>query len=123
MFLLQPETLAVMMVISCFFVATSKSERRLDFSLEQLISNNEKLREINVQRKKVDEFVRRWGYFHGYVLPLILDLEAKGFTFPYEGNGDNGFLLLEADIAEKLEAMNAYLDWVIDTKNMDDIVS
>ena len=71
----------------------------------------------------MDEFVRRWGYFHGYVLPLILDLEAKGFTFPYEGNGDNGFLLLEADIAEKLEAMNAYLDWVIDTKNMDDIVS
>ena len=123
MFLLRPETLAVMMVVLCFFVVTSKSERRLDFSLEQLILNNEKLREINVQRKKVDEFVRRWGYFHSYVLPLIIDLEAKGFTFPYEGNGDNGFLLLEADVAEKLEAMNAYLDWVIDTKNMDDIVS
>ena len=123
MFLLRPDTLAVMMVISCFFVATSKSERRLDFSLEQLISNNEKLREINVQRKKVDEFVRRWGYFHRHVLPLIIDLEAKGFTFPYEGNGDNGLLLLDADVAEKLEAMNAYLDWVIDTKNMDDIVS
>ena len=67
------------LILSSFILAisfiiihgTSPIDRSLDYSFQELETSNDKLTEINIQRHKIKDFIKRWGYFYGYVVPEI----------------------------------------------------
>ena len=61
-----------MMFVILLTTSLVEGEKRyLDYSLQELKTANEKLSEISLQSRKVDDFVLRWGYFFGYCIKEI----------------------------------------------------
>ena len=104
------------------FITVATTERLIDYSLAQLVSSNDKLDAINVHRKKVGDFVTRWGYFFGYVVD---EVEWMNHEFSEKHGHDEEHSptrIIEAKVVSHFEKLNGYLDFVLDTSVMDRIV-
>ena len=114
---------SLLLLLVATAVVVVAEQRYIDYSLAQLTANNKKLEQINVQRKKVEDFTKRLGYFYGYVIPEIqwLNTEfAKEIVVESEYKGP---LLIATEVVAHIETLNGYLDWVLDTSAMDNIIS
>ena len=110
------------MLFATAAVVVVGEERYMDHSLSKLVTNNDKLTEINVQRKKVANFIERWGYFFGYIVDEIIWMNEE-FSTKHEHKDHSGTLVIETDCVTHLEKFNGYLDYMIDSSAMDNIIS
>ena len=96
--------------------------RRLDYSLQELVTSNDKLREIHIQHKKLEDFILRWGYFYGYLIDEILWMNNKFGTTHDHAKTHAGNMIIDTECVTKLETFNGYLDYIVNTDTMDAIV-
>ena len=112
-------------IISILIVTTIVAvggTRYPDYSLAKLVEENDLLTEINVQRKKVANFIERWGNFFGYVIPEIQWHNTK-YSTSHAHSEHSPTMIIETECVKHFEALNGYLDYVIDTTAMDRITS
>ena len=110
-------------LITATIVAVGGEQHR-DYSLSKLVENNDLLTEINVQRKKVSNFIERWGNFYGYVIPELKWYHTKFTGSQSHRHSDHSpTMVIETEVVTHLEQLNGYLDYVIDTKKMDSITA
>lgn len=113
-------------ILSLIFATAAfvvSGERLMDYSLAQLVNNNDKLTQINVERKKVANFVERWGYFFGYLIEEIIWCNKKFAKAHDHSDSHSGTMIIETEAVTHLEQFNGYLDYMIDTSKMDSILS
>ena len=118
------------LILSSFILAisfiiihgTSPIDRSLDYSFEELETSNDKLTEINIQRHKIKDFIKRWGYFYGYVVPEIQWMNAN-YSVYHDHTTVSHTMVLEEEAVRHFEQLNGYLDYVIDSQIMDAINS
>ena len=111
----------ICVVLSALVMVTGE-KRRLDYSLQELVTSNEKLREIHIQHKKVEDFIIRWGYFYGYLVDEIIWMNNKFGTTHDHGKTHAGNMIIDTECVTKLETFNGYLDYIVNTDTMDAIV-
>ena len=98
-------------------------KRYLDYSLQELKITNEKLSEISLQSRKVDDFVLRWGYFFGYCIEEIQWITHELSDHHHMVHSDHsGHWIIDTEWVTHLETFNGYLDYVIDSTKMDSMV-
>ena len=114
--------LPILFAITLVVVVNGTTDRTLEYSLTELITNNEKLTEINIQRHKIKDFIKRVGYFYGYVVPEIQWINANYSTM-HDHTTHWGTMVIEEEAVTHFELLNGYLDYVIDTTIMDAIDS
>ena len=95
--------------------------KTLDDDLEELKITNEKLSGLDIQTRKLDDFVTRIGHFYEYCKPMIDDATRKLGTEHVHEKDHSPTLIIENKIVAELEKFNEYLDWVINTDTMDAI--
>ena len=101
----------------------SKGEKRmLDYSLQELVTSNEKLTEIHIQHTKVEDFIQRWGYFYGYPVDEIIWMNNKFGKKHDHGKTHDHTMIIDTECVTKLETFNGYLDYIVNTDTMDAIV-
>ena len=110
------------LVIVTTIVVVGGAKEGHDYSLSKLEYNNDKLEEIKVQRKKVANFIERWGNFYGYVIPEIQWHNIK-YALSHDHATHSPTMIIEMECVTHLEMLNGYLEYVVDTKKMDSIVS
>ena len=108
-------------LIATIIVAVGGTQHR-DYSVSKLVENNDLLTEINVQRKKVANFIERYGNFFGYVIPE-LQWHNKKYSTSHNHADHSSTMIIETECVTHLEQLNGYLDYVIDTRTMDSITA
>ena len=103
-------------------IVVNGTENSLDYSFDELITSNGKLAEINVQRYKIKDFIKRWGYFYGYVVPEI-QWHVGNYSVYHDHSKQSNTSVIEEEAVRHFEQLNGYLDYVIDTQIMDAINS
>ena len=111
----------ILILIATTIVAVGGT-RYPDYSLAKLVENNALLTEINVQRQKVANLIERWGIFFGYVLPDI-EWFYETYGTSHSHSDQSPTAIIETESVARLEKLNGYLDYVIDTTTMDSITS
>ena len=101
---------------------TDPNDRSFDYSFEELVTSNGKLAEINIQRYKFKDFIKRWGYFYGYVIPEIKWMNAN-YSVMHDHSTVSHTMVIEEEAVRHFEQLNGYLDYVIDSTIMDAIDS
>ena len=77
---------------------------------------NEKLGEVQIHNKKIEDFIWRIGYYKTYYVPVLE--QFKEYEDHYHGES---LMLINKDYVSLLETMNGHLDVVVDTTAMDSI--
>ena len=109
-------------LITTTIVVVGGTESNPDYSLAKLVENNELLTEIDVHRRKVDNFIERWGNFFGYVVKEVQWHNQK-YSRSHEHSTHSPTMIIEEECVTHLEELNGYLDYVVDTRTMDSITS
>ena len=78
--------------------------RTMDYNVQKLGVSNDKLTEINIQRKKVDDFIERWGFFFGYVAPEVHWHNQK-YSKAHEHSGHSPRMVIETDCVKHFEQL------------------
>ena len=114
--------LPILLAITLVIAVKGTTDRTLDYSLSELITSNEKLTEINIQRHKIKDFIKRVGYFYGYVVPEIQWFNAN-YSVMHDHETHQGTMVIEEVAVRHFEQLNGYLDYVLDYSVMDAIDS
>ena len=93
----------------------------LSNSAKEMETTNDKLDEVDVHGRKIDDFITRIGYFYTYCMPKIEKIiEILGEE--HQHSEHSGTLIIDDWMVAHFEELNGYMDWVIDTSSMDSIV-